>query len=100
MLQLTWEKGKSLPAPVVPEPDLIEMMKKMMAMDMKMGAPASKFRPQKNDSIKVMKKYAMEMDMGEMNMDMDSEEMQMQEDHTQHEMEMKDPMKRDTLMKD
>lgn len=27
-----------------------------MAMDMKMGAPASKFRPRRNDSIEVMKK--------------------------------------------
>ncbi len=38
-----------------------------MSMDMKMGAPAAKFNPSKNDSIKVMKKYA--MDMGGMKMD-------------------------------
>ena len=33
----------------------------MMAMGMKMGAPASKFNPSKNDSIQVMKKYKMDM---------------------------------------
>ncbi len=95
-------KGATIPAPVVPEPDLIEMMKKMMAMDMKMGAPASKFRPEKTDSIQVMKKYAMEMDHMEMNMDkeMDSEEMQMQDDHTGHDMQMNKDMKRDTLVTD
>ncbi|MCC8359782.1 multicopper oxidase domain-containing protein [Salinimicrobium sediminilitoris] len=91
-------EGEIIPAPVVPEPDLIEMMKKMMAMDMKMGAPASKFRPGKNDSIKVMKKYAMEMD--HMEMDMDSEGMKMKEDHTQHDMDMNEDMKRDTLVQD
>ncbi|MEG9327253.1 multicopper oxidase domain-containing protein [Salinimicrobium catena] len=99
-------KGAVVPAPVVPEPDLIEMMKKMMAMDMKMGAPASKFRPGKNDSIKVMKKYAMEMDHMNMEMDMDmdmemdSEEMDMQQDHTGHDMQMNEDMKRDTLVMD
>ena len=95
-------QGAVVPAPVVPEPDLIEMMKKMMAMDMKMGAPASKFRPGKNDSIKVMKKYAMEMDHMEMDMEkqMDSEEREMQEDHSQHNMDMNEDMKRDTLVTD
>ena len=57
--------GQVMAAPVVPEPDLIESMKKMMAMGMKMGAPAAKFNPSKNDSIKYMKKYS--MDMGGMN---------------------------------
>ena len=54
--------GPVMAAPMVPEPDLIESMKKMMAMGMKMGAPAAKFNPSKNDSIKYMKKYAMKMD--------------------------------------
>ena len=78
-------KGNTLEAPSVPKPDLIKLMKEMMAMDMKMGAPAAKFRPGKNDSIKVMEKYKMkmdEMDMGKMDMDMEkdkgkSDEMQM-----------------------
>ncbi|HDZ14513.1 MAG TPA: copper oxidase, partial [Pricia sp.] len=64
-------KGPTLQAPEVPKPDLIESMKSMMAMNMKMGAPASKFNPSKNDSIEVMKKYAMKkegMGMGGMKM--------------------------------
>ena len=90
-------EGELMPAPVVPEPDLIEMMKKMMAMDMKMGAPASKFRPEKNDSIRVMKKYAMEMDHMDMNMD----EMQMGDEVQQEEMHDHEmPTKRDTLVMD
>lgn len=72
-------EGPVLEAPVVPEPDLIEMMKRMMAMDMKMGAPASKFRPGHEDSIKVMKKYAMQMDMGDMKMDHDKVDMEKNE---------------------
>lgn len=74
-------KGTTLEAPSVPKPDLIKLMKEMMGMDMKMGAPAAKFRPQKSDSIKVMEKYSMSMDnMGEMDMEKaksKSEEMQM-----------------------
>ena len=94
--------GEILEAPKVPEPDLIEDMKRMMAMDMKMGAPASKFRPHKNDSIEVMKKYS--MDMGEMKMngdmkmdmqgneadkmDMEKGEMQMKKDSSGMKMQM------------
>ncbi len=66
--------GPILKAPVVEKPDLIEKMKKMMSMDMKMGAPASKLNPGKNDSIEVMKKYSMDMsesmNMGNMKKDM------------------------------
>jgi|TARA_R110002012_G_scaffold5683_4_gene25976 CopA family copper-resistance protein len=58
--------GNVLEAPVVPEPNLIQNMKQMMSMGMKMGAPASKFNPSKNDSIQVMEKY--KMDMGGMQM--------------------------------
>lgn len=87
-------EGKTVPAPVVPEPDLIEMMKKMMAMNMKMGAPASKFRPGKSDSIKVMKKYAMDMD------PMSMTEMKMQEDQPQQVMQMDHDMQRDTLLQE
>ena len=49
--------GKILNAPKVPKPDLIKQMQEMMSMDMKMGAPAAKFNPSKNDSIEKMKKY-------------------------------------------
>ena len=86
-------KGATLEAPKIPKPDLIEMMKRMMSMDMKMGAPASKFRPGKNDSIATMKKYS--MDMGGMKMDegmadMDSEKIDMHkhQDSTGQEMKM------------
>ena len=64
-------EGSTLSAPTVPKPDLIKLMKEMMSMDMKMGAPAAKFRPRKNDSIQVMEKHSMSM--GEMNMDMNME---------------------------
>ncbi|MGY5850066.1 multicopper oxidase domain-containing protein [Salegentibacter sp. F14] len=63
-------KGPVIDAPEVPRPDLIETMKQMMSMDMRMGAPASKFRPGQEDSIRVMKKYSMEMDMSGKSMDM------------------------------
>jgi len=65
--------GEILQAPIVPKPDLIKQMKEMMSMGMKMGAPAAKFNPSKNDSIKKMKKYAMEMD--GMQMDMKDDKM-------------------------
>ena len=61
-------KGDVLPAPDVPKPDKIAMMKKMAKMDMNMGAPALKFRPKKDDPQKMKEKWGMRMD-GEMNMD-------------------------------
>ncbi|MBU3026078.1 multicopper oxidase domain-containing protein [Zobellia galactanivorans] len=64
--------GEVLSAPEVSKPDLIKQMTKMMAMDMKMGAPAIKFNPSKNNSIKKMKKYAMKMDGMQMDMQKDN----------------------------
>ena len=55
-------KGDALNAPVVPRPDKIEMMKKMAKMDMKMGAPALKFQPKKDERFELKKKYGMQMD--------------------------------------
>lgn len=81
--------GNVLEAPVVPEPNLIKNMKQMMSMGMKMGAPASKFNPSKNDSIQVMKNYKMDMggmDMGDHKMDMKKDSTQMAHD----DMDMKD----------
>ena len=70
--------GKILNAPKVPKPDLIKQMQEMMSMDMKMGAPAAKFNPSKNDSIEKMKKYAMKMDGMQMDgMNMKDDNMQM-----------------------
>ncbi|WP_432411315.1 multicopper oxidase domain-containing protein [Rasiella sp. SM2506] len=100
-------KGKTLEAPVVPEPDLIMGMKHMMSMGMKMGAPASKFNPSKNDSIQVMEKYKMDMsgmnmdgmsmDNGKMNMDgMDMKTDSTKMDHSK--MKMKDDTMKDGMM--
>ena len=76
--------GNVIAAPQVPKPDLIKMMKKMMAMDMKMGAPAAKLNPSHNDSIALMKKYAMQMDgmqpMKKDEMKMDHDTMNMKKD--------------------
>jgi hypothetical protein len=92
--------GSIIPAPVVPEPDLIEMMKTMMAMNMKMGAPALQLTPRKNDSIATMKKYSMEMDGMEMpDMEMQRDGVDMEEVKGDEEMKM-GKMKRDTLVKD
>ncbi len=61
-------QGKILAAPDVPKPDKIAMMKKMAKMDMRMGAPALKFRPKKDDPQKMKENWGMRMD-GKMNMD-------------------------------
>lgn len=92
--------GAALKAPTVPEPNLIQSMKQMMSMGMKMGAPASKFNPSKNDSIQVMEKYKMKMD--GMHMKKDSTQMShAQNDHDKMKMsksEMK--MKGNHMMKE
>jgi CopA family copper-resistance protein len=61
-------QGKILAAPDVLKPDKIAMMKKMAKMDMRMGAPALKFRPKKDDPQKMKENWGMRMD-GKMNMD-------------------------------
>ncbi len=57
--------GEILPAPDVPRPDKIGMMKSMAKMDMKMGAPAMKANPKKDTRFAMKKKYGMQMDMSE-----------------------------------
>lgn len=55
-------QGEEIQAPDdLPRPDLIEMMKEMAAMDMKMGAPAIKFMPRKEEAQKMMEEYGMQM---------------------------------------
>ncbi len=54
--------GDTLFAPVLPRPDKIEMMKKMAKMDMRMGAPATKFMPKKEQPKKLMQNWGMKMD--------------------------------------
>jgi len=83
-------KGETLEAPIVPEPDLISSMKRMMSMGMKMGAPASKFNPSKNDSVQVMQQYKMDMSGMQMH-DMDGMPMgdnKMNDDKMNMEMDM------------
>ncbi len=81
--------GETLKAPEIPVPDLIGDMKEMMSMGMKMGSPASKLNPSKNDSIRVMEKYKMEMGGMEMqNAQMDPSKMEMDHDMKMEGMEM------------
>ena len=54
-------EGDTLSAPVVPRPDKIGMMIQMASMDMRMGAPALKYRPQKDEPHKLMQKWGMQM---------------------------------------
>ena len=55
-------EGKIIEAPEVPKPDKIAMMQKMSKMDMKMGAPALKFNPRKDEPYKMKEKWGMQMD--------------------------------------
>lgn len=54
-------QGEILAAPVVPQPDKIGMMKQMAQMKMRMGAPALKFNPKKDDPQKMMQNWGMKM---------------------------------------
>jgi len=65
-------QGEMLPAPAVPRPDKIAMMKQMSKMDMCMGAPALKFRPKKVDPEKMMRNWGMQMKDGMSGMNMDN----------------------------
>jgi len=79
-------QGKELLAPDIPKPNKIEMMKQMAKMDMRMGAPALKFRPKKDEPEKMMENWGMKMDKG---MDMkDMENMDHSSDQTMDQMAM------------
>ncbi len=54
--------GKVLEAQNVPRPDKIAMMQKMAKMKMKMGAPALKANPGKDERYEMKEKYGMQMD--------------------------------------
>jgi FtsP/CotA-like multicopper oxidase with cupredoxin domain len=75
--------GNILSAPDVPRPDKIGMMMKMAKMDMKMGAPAMKFKPSEENPIEMMDKWGMQMD-DKMNMD-DMNPNEMNKDHSKME---------------
>jgi CopA family copper-resistance protein len=55
-------KGEVSSAPMMPKPDKIAMMKQMASMKMRMGAPALKFRPKKDEPAKMMENWGMKMD--------------------------------------
>ena len=63
-------KGDLLVAPEVARPDKIGMMKQMASMNMRMGAPALKFQPKKDDPYQLKSKWGMKMDMNMNDMDM------------------------------
>ncbi|MEP1954226.1 MAG: multicopper oxidase domain-containing protein, partial [Algoriphagus sp.] len=75
--------GNILSAPDVPRPDKIGMMMKMAKMDMKMGAPAMKFKPSEENPIEMMDKWGMQMD-DKLNMD-DMNPNEMNKDHSKME---------------
>ncbi|MEO0733319.1 MAG: multicopper oxidase domain-containing protein, partial [Bacteroidota bacterium] len=54
----------------IPRPDKIGMMKLMAKMDMRMGAPALKANPSKDDRYEMSDKFGMQMDMEGMKGDM------------------------------
>lgn len=81
-------QGETLSAPIVERPDKIGMMKQMAQMDMRMGAPAMKFNPSKEEPYKLMDKWGMQM---EDNMDMKGmDHSQMDHDNKSQEMNMPD----------
>lgn len=61
--------GDILPAMEVPRPDKIAMMQQMAKMDMKMGAHALKFQPNKDERHEIKEEYGMQMDHSKMNHD-------------------------------
>lgn len=88
--------GMLMAAPDVPRPDKIQMMKDMAKMDMKMGAPALKANPKKDERFAMKEKYGMSMEgMQHDNMKMEKGENSMPGmEHQNHQM-----MQQDTLPK-
>lgn len=85
-------KGEALLAEEVPRPDKIGMMMQMAKMDMRMGAPALKFRPKKDNPQKMMENWGMIMN-GDKKQENDMSEMEMSKDkdmdsHMDHSMDM------------
>jgi len=79
----TLGKGQLYPAMEIPRPDKIGMMKMMAKMDMRMGAPALKANPGKDERYEVKEKFGMQMDMVDMKMtDRDRDGMKMGEQQT------------------
>lgn len=99
-------EGMLMAAPDVPRPDKIQMMKDMAKMNMKMGAPALKANPKKDERFAMKGKYGMQMDdsdnmkgMKHGNMKMKKEEKPMPEMQHQNKMEQQMKMPQDTMPK-
>lgn len=99
-------QGMLMAAPDVPRPDKIQMMKDMAKMDMKMGAPALKANPKKDERFAIKEKYGMKMDGSEKmkgmkngNMKMKKEEKPMPEMQHQNKMGQQMKMLQDTMPK-
>ena len=83
-------EGMLMAAPDVPRPDKIAMMKEMAGMDMKMGAPALKANPKKDERFAMKEKYGMKMEgmqHGNMEMKEDKEPMPEMQHQTNKEMQ-------------
>jgi FtsP/CotA-like multicopper oxidase with cupredoxin domain len=92
--------GKVLEAEDVPRPDKIAMMQKMAKMKMKMGAPALKYNPGKDERYEMKEKYGMHMDgmqMDHSKMEMEKDSMMMDHSKMDHS---KMETKKDTMMMD
>lgn len=104
--------GQPLSAEVLPRPNKISMMKQMAKMDMRMGAPALKFHPKKDDPYAMKKNWGMKMKGGEEKMDMNMGMGKMEHekkdntmkgmdhsamDHTQHSGNMTDTLKKENM---
>jgi len=85
-------QGDILSAEVLPRPDKIEMMQEMAKMDMKMGAHALKFQPNKDERFEMRDEYGMQMD------DMKTEDESMHSMHTNAPQNRS--MKKDSMVTD
>jgi len=90
-------KGSIIAAIDIPKPDKIGMMMTMAKMDMKMGAPALKSQPKKDERLAMKKEYGMQMG-GMSDKEMNHSDMKMAKDtmsRNHHTMKMaKDTMSR------
>ncbi|MGK7391514.1 MAG: multicopper oxidase domain-containing protein [Candidatus Cyclobacteriaceae bacterium M2_1C_046] len=87
--------GDVLPAEVLPRPDKIGMMMQMAGMDMRMGAPAMKFNPNKVEPYEFMREWGMDMEHGEKmeeGMEMDHEKKKEEDMEIEHDGKMKHGM--------
>jgi len=101
--------GSPILAQVLPRPDKIGMMMQMAKMDMRMGAPAMKMNPSKENPQEMMENWGMKMDHSKMEKkratksamkmsNMDSSMNEMDHSKMNHDSSMKKPMPNDQQM--